>query len=1065
MSRSRSRHACPIAFWIVLLLAGATPAIAATTEVHVVGSLETVQPAAAPTGPAADNPAVGAPTVHLRAARNEFESFQIVVRNNGAAPLGGVDVSTKGPLVGPGGATIPASDITIYREGYYTVYTPSDHEDWEQYGVPYDQEGFNTAWKCTEQTVGPTYPLPCEFPDALIPKKDYFYGETRNAFPTSVPAGQNRVAWIDILVPAGTPIGEYSGELTVSGEGLTQAIGVDVDVFNFEVPSTPTLEGGWDITPNRPCAVQGGCPSSEAGFALNSLYDRAALENRVGITHPSYADPTGNPAVAGSNAALFRRYVLPLLQGNSPQDPGGLLTPLRLSGARIRNVFLNQFSATNAEAWKTEAENGGFVDRVRFYCDELGEDLARWTSECNGPYETAATKWGAGLKAVFTGNIGSLEYARAHGLPVASAIDTLIPVIDQIQTRSGENHRDGYDGFLATAGHHLWLYQSCDSLGCSGGYTPPDDYSAAPYWDGWPSLGIDQPASEARAMDWQVFNFKASGQYYYEVARGLPVAWQSCASAPTNCLYIEGGNGDGTLFYPGTPAAIGGTHEIPIESIRLKRYRDGEEDYELLRYLADELGKEAEVREIAGGPYAPGPGQGLFKKANESNVSSASLESARDELIALLPGGSDHPPALDPVGDRSVIVGETLSITLSGSDPDGDSLTYSASHLPVDATFSSGTQTFNWTPTAADVGVHEVHFTVSDGQLEASEEISIAVGAAGQTCDGLAATISGTPADDHLTGTAGDDVIAGGGGDDTIDGGGGDDTICGDEGFDTIEGGPGNDLLDGGAGEDGVEYGRSSGPVTVDLRDGLATGGGGEDRLVSFTEVYGSPFDDTLIGSDANLPGPHGWSEYLAGRGGDDLIEGGGGPDLLSGGEGEDTIDGGAGEDTIEGGPDHDRIEARDGAVDQVACGEGGGAVEADPQDDVASDCESIDRGSSARPTPVTPAPSGGQGNSGRSPSSATARAHVSRRPPHRITTTKPKVRVGFSFFSDLRGTPFRCRIDSRPAHRCVSPFHAWVGPGTHHFKVWTTGSSGDDQAAEVTFAVKLQRSRPAGER
>ena len=66
---------------------------------------------------------------------------------------------------------------------------------------------------------------------------------------------------------------------------------------------------------------------------------------------------------------------------------------------------------------------------------------------------------------------------------------------------------------------------------------------------------------------------------------------------------------------------IGGTREVPIESIRLKRYRDGEEDYELLHYLATELGKERQAREIAGGPYAPTPESGLFKRMNESDVS------------------------------------------------------------------------------------------------------------------------------------------------------------------------------------------------------------------------------------------------------------------------------------------------------------------------------------------------------------------------------------------------------------------------------------------------------------
>jgi hypothetical protein len=696
--------------------------------VKVVRSLETVQPGASPAGVAADNPEGGTPTAHLRAARNEIESFQVVVRNDAGAPLTDLEVETAGALRGPAGAIIPASDITIYREGYYTVYTPSDQEGWEQYEVPFDGEGFNTTWKCTEATVGPSYPLPCEYPDALIPKKDVFYGEAREAFPISVPAAQNRVAWIDVLVPSGTPVGEYSGNLLVSADGLSQTVGIDLDVFDFEVPSTPTLQGGWDMTPHRPCAARGGCASAEEGFELDSLYDRAALENRVGITHPAYEDPTGDPATPGSDASLFRRYVLPLIQGTSPQDPGGHLSPVRLPGAEIKEVFINQYSAGAAGAWRSEAESGGFLGRVRFYCDELGENLTRWESECDHPWETADAGWGGGLRTVFTGNLAALEFARSHGLPVAASIDTLIPLVDQLHPRNGTNQRDSYNAFAGAPGNRLWLYQSCDSLGCSGGYTPPDDYSAAPYWNGWPSLGVDQPASEARAMDWQVFNYKAAGQYYYEVAGQLPVAWADCSQGSHSCQYANGGNGDGTLFYPGSPARIGGQHEIPVESIRLKRYRDGEEDYELLHYLATELGEEAEVREIAGGPYTPQPETGLFDRMNESDVSDAEVEAARDRLIGLLPESGDHAPVLAPIGDQEVRAGSRLSFVVSASDVDGDPLTFSASGLPTGSSFDPLTREFGWTPTEADVGTHSgVRFSVFDGQERDAEEIAITV--------------------------------------------------------------------------------------------------------------------------------------------------------------------------------------------------------------------------------------------------------------------------------------------------------------------------------------------------
>ena len=40
-------------------------------------------------------------------------------------------------------------------------------------------------------------------------------------------------------------------------------------------------------------------------------------------------------------------------------------------------------------------------------------------------------------------------------------------------------------------------------------------------------------------------------------------------SDPWKSVYAFGGNGDGTLFYPGTPERIGGRTHIPVESLRI----------------------------------------------------------------------------------------------------------------------------------------------------------------------------------------------------------------------------------------------------------------------------------------------------------------------------------------------------------------------------------------------------------------------------------------------------------------------------------------------------------------
>ncbi len=98
--------------------------------------------------------------------------------------------------------------------------------------------------------------------------------------------------------------------------------------------------------------------------------------------------------------------------------------------------------------------------------------------------------------------------------------------------------------------------------------------------------------------------------------------------------------------------------------------------------------------------------------------------------------GTNHAPVLKTIGAKSVVAGSALSFTVSATDSDGDSLTYSASSLPPGATFSASSRTFTWTPASSQAGSYSgVRFQVSDGTLSDYEEISIAVTAASTNID------------------------------------------------------------------------------------------------------------------------------------------------------------------------------------------------------------------------------------------------------------------------------------------------------------------------------------------
>lgn len=101
--------------------------------------------------------------------------------------------------------------------------------------------------------------------------------------------------------------------------------------------------------------------------------------------------------------------------------------------------------------------------------------------------------------------------------------------------------------------------------------------------------------------------------------------------------------------------------------------------------------------------------------------------------------------------------------------------------------------------------------------------------------------------------------------------------------FNEFEGLGGNDIITGN-GDTRITFINSSGPVTVDLAAGTATGNAsvGSDTFTGVSRVRGSNATDTILGDGSN--------NILEGQGGNDTITGRGGNDTLTGGTGDDTF-------------------------------------------------------------------------------------------------------------------------------------------------------------------------------
>src|SRR5690348_10342620 len=99
-------------------------------------------------------------SIRVAAARNEFEPFQVVLRSD-AHDIANVDIEAS-DLKGPQGAVLSKDNIGTYFERFMNLPQPSS----------------------IEGKAG-------EWPDALIPRIDRYYGETRNAFPFKLARRRN----------------------------------------------------------------------------------------------------------------------------------------------------------------------------------------------------------------------------------------------------------------------------------------------------------------------------------------------------------------------------------------------------------------------------------------------------------------------------------------------------------------------------------------------------------------------------------------------------------------------------------------------------------------------------------------------------------------------------------------------------------------------------------------------------------------------------------------------------------------------------------------------------------
>ena len=154
---------------------------------------------------------------------------------------------------------------------------------------------------------------------------------------------------------------------------------------------------------------------------------------------------------------------------------------------------------------------------------------------------------------------------------------------------------------------------------------------------------------------------------------------------------------------------------------------------------------------------------GIALQSGANVMTVTARDAAGNVATATLTVTFNSAPVLAAIANQSTAVGTAVSLQLAGSDPDGGTLTYTATGLPAGLVLASGTGMIAGTPTTG--GTYSVTATVSDGTLTASRTFTWTI-LAGDTSapvivingPTLNATYTATTSTLVLSGTASDNV-------------------------------------------------------------------------------------------------------------------------------------------------------------------------------------------------------------------------------------------------------------------------------------------------------------------
>ena len=504
----------------------------------------------------------GATTVKIWSARNEVESFQVVV----SAPKENISVIKVeiSDLVGPKSSKIKKENIKLFREEYVRVRMSTPRAELPPGLYPDPLVPFINP--VTNKPIEPLNRSRKRWGEAITTS-----GYDMYAIPFEVFKGQNQPIWVDVYIPKSIPVGVYNGQFRVlAKDGISEQIPIIVTIWDFTLPDGPTHRNHFGSFGNiaRYFNIK---RNSDRFKQIELRYCQAMSDHRINPPIPHYLLPQvnddGSLKIIPERHQALKEFIskLHVTDFEIPRAPFSRLpsSTLRSDYKTISSVNRTKAIRYYREFYKYLKDNDWEEGAYVYMLDEpnLRENYEQVLVLGQLAHEAVPQ-----LKCL----VVEQTYLQDPSWPdIDSAVDIWCPLWSFID-RKTINEKIAHDD-------EVWSYTALvqRSPRYHPQYQTVKDFDP-PYWH------IDRPMAVYRVPTWINYQYDITGLLYWSTVTTVIEPWSNPAFAHPRHY-----NGGGFLFYPGLPCGIDG----PVISMRMKNLRDGMEDYEYFAILEKLTGK------------------------------------------------------------------------------------------------------------------------------------------------------------------------------------------------------------------------------------------------------------------------------------------------------------------------------------------------------------------------------------------------------------------------------------------------------------------------------------------